>query len=91
MHDCRCYLHYGKVTSETARKLQVTFEKRASLSVGQRASGRREVHIPILPRPLCRGGEECWPSGEVSPAESRATASIRTDGPSRTSVRDWLT
>ena len=88
MHDERCYLHYGKVTSETARKLQVTVERRASLSVGQRASGRREVHIPILPRPLCRGGQECGPSGEVSPAETRAKASIRTDGPSRSSVRE---
>ena len=54
MRDERRYLHYGKVISETARKLQVTMERRASLSVGQRASGRREVHIPILRRPLCR-------------------------------------
>ena len=79
MHDRRCYLHYEKVTSETARKLQVTVERRASLSVGQSASGRREVHIPILPRPLYRGGEECGPSGKVSPAKSLPTASIRTD------------
>ena len=46
---------------------------------------------PILPRPLCRGGEECGPSGEESPAEIRPTAKIRTDGPSRSSVREWLT
>ena len=91
MHDKRCYLHYGKVTSETARKLQVTVERRASLAVGQRASGRRELQIPIFPRPPCRGGEECGSSGEVSPAESCPTASIRTDGPSRCPVREWLT
>ena len=52
MHDERYYLHYGEVTWETARKQQVTGEKRASLSVGQITSGRREVHIPIFPRPL---------------------------------------
>ena len=34
MRDERCHLHYGKVTSETARALQVTVERRASLSVG---------------------------------------------------------
>ena len=91
MHDERRYSHYGKVTSETAQKLQVTVERHASLSVGQRASARREAHIPILPRRLCRGGEECGPSGEVSPAKSRPTASIRTDRLSRSSMREWLT
>ena len=72
-------MHNGKVTSETARKLQVTVERRASLSVGQRTSERREVHIPILPRPLRRGGEECRPSGEVSPAERRQRVFARMD------------
>ena len=84
-------MHYGTVTSETARKLQVTLERRASLSVGQRASSRWEVHTPILPRPLCRGGKECGPSGEVSPPDSRPATSIRTDGPLRYSVRERLT
>ena len=51
VHDYRCCLHYGKVTSETARKVQMTVEGCASLSVGQRASGGRDVSIPILPRP----------------------------------------
>ena len=73
-------------------EVHVTVERRASLSVGQRASGRREVHMPILPRPLGRGGEGCGPSAEVSLAELRLTASIRTEvGPSRSSGREWLT
>ena len=40
---------------------------------------------------LCRGREKCGPSGKVSPAESLATASIHTDGLSRSSMREWLT
>ena len=90
MHDERCYLHYGKVTSEIARKLQMTIKRRASLSLGERASGRRVVHIRILTKPLCRGGEECGPSGDVSPAESHAPARIRTDRPSGSSARERL-
>ena len=58
----------------------MTVERRASLSAGQRASRRREADIPILPRPLCRGGEECGPSGEVGPPENRVTATIRRYG-----------
>ena len=55
---------------------------------GLQGLGRREVHIPILPRLLRGGRGECGPSGEVTPTESRATASIRTDGPSRSSGRE---
>ena len=55
MHDWRCYLDYGKVTSGTALRLQANVDRRASLSVGQRASGRRELHIAILPKTALQG------------------------------------
>ena len=52
MHDDRRYLHYGKVTLETARKLQVTVERPFS---GRESLGETGSAHPDPPKTALQG------------------------------------